>query len=405
MIVLKLAWRNIWRNKRRTLITISSIFFAVILSSLLMSIKDGMHKHMIQSTVGTYYGYIQINHSEYTIDNVLDNGFIFSDELRRSLNDISDIDGYIPRIESFALAATDDQNKGTLVVGTDLKSEKEFTGIAKKVIKGTFLTPGDNGVLVGKGLAEYLKINQGDTLILIGQGYHGASAAGKYPVRGIIAFGSPELSKQLVLMSLESAQKLYSCPGVITQINIWPKNNNHSNDLLAKLQSAAGEHMDVRIWEEVMPEISKMLEADKAEGYVFIFILYLVISFGIFGTILMMLIERSYEFGMMVSIGMKRIKLAVMVWIEALTLSLTGAAAGILGAIPVCYYFYINPIKFGGDISKTFEEYGFEAIMKASMDVNIFINQAIIIAILSSLLSAYPFFRILKMNPLNAMKV
>jgi len=404
MIVFKMAWRNIWRNKRRTYITMASIFFAVILSSFMMSIKEGMYAQMIDSTIGNYTGFIQINTSAFTEDHLLDDGMEFTESIITILDLESKISHYIPRIENFALAAGADQTKGSMVIGTDIEKERQATELHKRVIDGTYLSKSDEGVLVGKGLAEYLKVKAGDTLVLLSQGYHGSSAAGKFPIRGIVTFGSPELSKQLVILTLENAQQFYSCSGIVTQINIWPEDDKLDKSMLSRLEKSFDDDLDVRTWKEVLPEVSDMIEADKVEGYVFMFILYLVISFGIFGTLLMMLIERMYEFGMLISIGMKRSKLALMVWFEAVALTLAGAMLGILGAVPICYYFNLNPIKFGNEIEKMFEEYGFEAVMRTSLDLNIFLEQAVLIVLVSSILSLYPFMKILRMNALSAMK-
>ncbi len=367
-----------------------------------MSIKEGMYSLMIQSAVGSYSGYLQINTSDFTSDGTLDNGFVFTQAMSDDLNGIKSQIKAIPRIENFALSAYGDKTRGTLVLGTDIIAEKELTQIDERIISGSCLSRNDKGVLLGKGLAEYLNIAVADTIVLLGQGYHGTSAAGKFAVKGIVSLGSPELSKQLVVMDLGNAQQLYSAPGVITQLNIWPSEDAGLQTSKTLLAGIVGNEMDIRTWKEVMPEIDKMIQADRVEGYVFMFILYLVISFGIFGTLLMMLVERAYEFGMLLSIGMKRMSLAFMVWLEALFLSLAGAMIGIAGAIPVCYYFNQNPIRFGDEFNEMFEEYGFEPIMKASMDLGIFFEQALIIAALSSILALYPVLKIFTMNILSS---
>ena len=152
-----------------------------------------------------------------------------------------------------------------------------------------------------------------------------------------------------------------------------------------------------------MPELRKMIDADKAEGYVFMFILYLIVSFGIFGTSLMMLAERRYEFGVMISLGMKKSMLALTVWFEMIALSLLGALSGMIAAFPICLYYNINPIKLGGDMTEMLEEYGMEAVLQFSIDSGIFTTQAIIVFLLASIISIYAFVKILNFNPIKEM--
>ena len=173
----------------------------------------------------------------------------------------------------------------------------------ERVVEGTYLTEGENGALIGNGLAEYLQIGVNDTIVLIGQGYHGSSAAGKYPIQGIVRFGSPELSKQVVFLPLQVAQQLYGLEERVTNIVLQPKNTLQTNQLVQSLQQKLGNDYDIMNWQEMAPELVNMIETDRKEGYVFMFILYLVISFGIFGTVLMMLAERRHEFGVLVAIG------------------------------------------------------------------------------------------------------
>jgi ABC-type antimicrobial peptide transport system permease subunit len=136
------------------------------------------------------------------------------------------------------------------------------------------------------------------------------------------------------------------------------------------------------------------------------FILYMVIGFGIFGTMLMMLAERLHEFGVLIAVGMKRLRLASMVLIEVVIISLMGAFIGMIGAFPVCSYWYFNPIRFDteGDMGKMYEEYGLEPVLQASLEPFVFAQQAAIVALMASIIAIYPFLRILRMNAIDAMR-
>lgn len=403
-MIFKLAWRNLWRNKRRTFITMASVFFAVVLSTLMSGFKEGSYNGMIDSMVGSYTGFAQIHAIGYWDEKTLDNSLEITDSLEQLLADNENIEDYLPRIESFALAATEVKTKGAMVVGIDVEKEQQYNGLNERVIRGAYLSSSDEGAMVGKGLAAYLGLDVGDTIVLFGQGYHGSTAAGKYPIKGIVTFGSPELSKQLVFLSLPQADLLYSTEGHVSSLVLKLDDPENSTEIITELREVLPNDFEAMDWFELVPELNNMIETDRKEGYIFMFILYMVISFGMFGTVLMMLAERRHESGVLVAIGMKRKKLAAMVWMEVMIIAILGSFFGMFGAFPVCLYYHINPIHFGDEVAKMMEEYGMEAVLQTSIDPEIFITQGLIVAIIASIIAIYPLVNLLKLNAIKAMR-
>lgn len=405
-MLIRLAYRNIWRNKRRTAITLMSVFFAVILSTLMMSMKEGMYARMMNSMVGAFGGYVQVQSEDYLPDRSLDDALPLTDELEAIINGTARVSGHVPRIESFALSASDETTKGAMVVGIDPERETAYTDMAERISEGAYLATDDRAVLIGAGLAKYLKLGVGDTIVLMGMGYQGSTAAGKYPVKGLVKFGSPELSKQLVIMPLREAQWFFGAQDMVTNIVVLIDNPDHAKRITADLGKTLPNGLVAKDWEILMPDLKNMIETDRVEGYVFMFILYLVISFGIFGTMLMMLAERMHEFGVLVAVGMKRWRLAVVFWLEVVMLSLLGAVLGIIGAIPVCGWFYFFPITFGDgeEFAKMFEEYGMEPVMQSTLEPMVFVTQAALVATITSLIALYPMMRLLRLKAIEAMR-
>jgi putative ABC transport system permease protein len=404
-MILKLAWRNLWRNKRRTAITLASVFFAVILATLMMSIKYGVYKNMTESMVASYTGFVQIHANGYWESKSIDDAFVLSDSLKDIINSNPKVTGMVERIEGFVLSATDSTTKGAMVVGTDPKAEMLMTQMNERVVEGEYLDGADNAVMLGQGLADYHHISVGDTLVLLGQGYHGTNAAGKYPIKGIVKFGSPELSKQLVILPIEQAKIFFGKEGSITNLVVLMDDASDATSLAKSIGAEVDERYEVMAWPELVPDLVNMIEADKVEGYVFMFILYMVISFGMFGTVLMMLAERKHEFGVMVAIGMKRSKLAAVVFFETIIISVIGAFLGILGAFPVCASLYYNPIPFGGEeAGQMMEDYGMEPVIQTSIEPHVFLDQAMIVALVAMIIAIYPFLSILKINANKAMR-
>ncbi|MCI5080091.1 MAG: ABC transporter permease [Saprospiraceae bacterium] len=405
MMIFKLAWRNIWRNRRRTLITAASILFAVLFASFMEALQKGAWNNMISNVVNFYFGYVQIHEDGYWEEQSLEKSFQLKDSMLLLPEQFPAIKAVIPRIESFALASTGEQTMGTLVVGIDPDAENQMTGLQERLTTGNYIEAQDQSVLIAEGVAENLKLGIGDTLLLISQGYHGVNAAGKYPVAGIVSFASPELNKQLVYLPLAEAQWFYGAEGMITSLAL--KLDNQGD--IAPLMAALPAHIDtsryeVMDWKQMMPDLLEAKALDSAGNVVVYFILYMIIGFGILGTILMMTKERMYEFGILTAIGMKRALLSISVWLEILLLAMLGSLAGILVSMPIVWYFKVNPIRFGGDYASTLEKFGFEPIFPAEFDVTIFLMQAMIVLILTAILALYPIWKIYRLKAVEAMR-
>ncbi len=404
MWLIKFAWKNMWRNRNRTTITMAAVFFAVILSVLTNSLQEGVFDNLIKNVVSFYSGYIQVHKNGYWDEQILDNTFEGSDQLESQILQQNNVEAVAPRLESFALASSDSLTKGCMVIGINPAKENSITDLGNKVIKGEYLTENDTGVLLAEGLARRLKLNLADTLVLIGQGYHGAMAVGKYHIKGILKFGSPDLNDQSLYLSLPAAQELYSAENMLTSYVIDLENPDILDPTAARLRSTLGENYEAMTWEEMMPEVIQHIKTDKGSMAIIQGVLYMLIGFGIIGTLLMMMVERKYEMGMLVAIGMKKVKLMQLLMIESILTVFSGCILGILASIPIVLYLYRYPIRFKGEMAEVYEEFGFEAIFPTSTDPKIFLNQGLIVLILALVLSLYPIIKIARLNPVTAMK-
>ncbi len=399
----KIAWRNLWRNKKRTLITVASVFFAVFLALLMRSMQLGSYDSMEENTIKNSTGYIQIHQMGYWEDKTINN--IFSDDaISASLKDVPNISMSIPRLESFSLGSSGSNTKGIAVIGTDPETESKASGLEKKLIEGEYLKKGDNGVLLVVNLAKFLKLGIGDTITLISQGYHGVTSAGVYPVRGIISFPSTMMNNKLLYMDLEQAQYFYGAPNMLTSISIMLHNPKKlASDTLA-IREMIGPGYEIMEWKEMNPEVVQGIESDNISGMFMLGILYVVVGFGILGTMMMMTLERKREFGVMVSVGMQRHKISIIVFIETLCIALIGIVAGIIGATPLMYFFHLNPIQLHGEAAKAMLDMNVEPVMPFALDLSIFYNQAIVVLVLTILAVLYPLIVIQRFNVLSAVR-
>jgi len=336
---------------------------------------------------------MQLFTEDYHDNKSINNTFEYNDSIQQIIIANEEVTHFTERLEDFALASSDEFTRGSLIIGINPESENLVTNLAKWVDQGSYLTENDNGVLVAIDLAKYLKIGVGDTLVLYGQGFHGVMAAGLYPVRGILKFPSPELNKQFVYMELNTSQVFFSAPNRLTSIVMMIKDHYHLSEAMKWLKKEIKPPFMVMSWAELQPELVSMIEGDRAGGVVMKGILYMIITFGIFGTILMMISERSRELGVMIAIGMQRFRLGTILFLETLFIGLIGAVAGIVGSIPLAYYFYKNPIPLAGSAAETMIEMGIEPYMYFSMQPNVFYIQAITVFFITLIIALFPIYK------------
>ena len=401
---IKLAWRNIWRNKRRTLITIASIFFGVLLSTFMTSMQEGSYDQYITAIVNSYSGYIQIHKKGYWDDKVINNSFEFTDSVKGELNKVEKITCYAPRLENFALASTEDITKGVMIIGIDPAKENEITNISGKLQDGRYLEKSDNGVLLGSALAKFLKLQINDTIIILGQGYHGSGAAGKYPVRGIIRHPAPEMDRLLVYMDIANCQELFSAQQMLTSVVIMVKDNDDVPPVKQELAAFLGDDHEVMDWEEMNQLLLKQIESDRGSGMIMKGVLYMIIAFGILGTIMMMMAERKKEFGVLIAVGMRKYKLIMTLILETVFIGMVGVITGIAASIPLVYYFLHNPIPLTGQAGEMMLQMGFEPAMFFSIAPGVFYQQALIIFIFTLFIGLYPVFNIRRLQVMNALR-
>lgn len=404
----KLAWRNIWRNKRRTLITLAAIAFAVFLASFQVSFQKGAWDNIIDSSVNMYFGYAQVRGYGYTEEQTLDKAFFLDDKLNNLNVSVDQIKYTVPRLESFALASHEESTTGVLVVGIDPVAENRMTGLSDKLKEGEYLEENDEAVFVASGVAKKLNLGVGDTLVIISQGYRGVNAAGKYPIKGIFEFGLPDLNKRLVYLPLPIAQDFFGAENLATTLALKIEDREEvPQAIFAVNEELQSEDYEIKSWQELIPELLEARQLDEAGGYLILALLYLIIFFGLFGTILMMTKEREYEFGVLTAIGMSRYKLFGTIWIETLLLGLLGSVLGILLSIPLCHYVATHPIdisSFGEGAAEAYEKFGIQPILQGTFEWGIFFDQALIIFIATTLLALYPLGTIMRLKPVEAMR-
>lgn len=404
-LVWTLAWRNLWRNKRRTAITVSSVVMAVLLATVVGSMQQGQYDQMIENSVGRFIGHIQIQAAGYLDEPLLEHSLeadssMFADWARHP-----DVAAVVPRLETFLLLAGEGRSRAAMVLGIDPAAESALSDPATKIASGRMLdSASDPGMLLGTELARFLNVTVGDTLVVLGSGYQGLSASGLVPVAGILSFGIAELNESIAYMGLGSIQALTGMEGRFTSVPIKLNRPSGSLTFARELQAELPSGTVALDWTALMPDLVQAIQADRGSSTIILLILYVVVGFGIFGTVLMMTAERRYELGVMMSIGTSRRRLAGMLAVEMSMITILGTLIGILTALPVIVYFNRNPLRFSGEMAAAIEEFGMEPWIRFSLDPGIPLMQGAIILVITLLIAAHPLRHVRRLNPVAAMR-
>lgn len=401
--IIKIAWRNLWRNKRRTFITVSSIFFGVIFSALMGSMQEGSYQKMIENVARFYAGHAQVQHKDYPDNQSINNSFVPSDSLIQNLSQTKGIEMVVPRLESFALASSGNQTEGVMILGVNPELEDRMTELSDKVVEGTYFAESSH-VLAGKELADNLGIAAGDTLVMISQGLHGVSAFGKYAVAGLFSHPNPELNRRLVYLPLAEARYFYQAFDHVTSLALVASSQKTMDKAIPKVKQELGEDHVLRTWQEMFPAIVQQIQSDRASALIMKLILYMVIGFGILGTVVMMMAERRQEFSVMVAVGMFRSKLALMLLLEILWMGIMGVTAGFIGSFPVIGWFVNHPVPIGGQAGEWMKNIGFEPYMYFAWEIGVFLQQVLVVFVLTILVSFYPFIKAFKVSAVVGLK-
>jgi ABC-type lipoprotein release transport system permease subunit len=403
--MVKLAWRNIWRQKRRTLLTSGALAIAMLLALFTRSMQEGSYAHNLDNATRFYSGYLQLQHPDFSKNQSIDKLLPANNRFFEQIESIPGVTEIVPRIESFALGAAGDKSKGVMVMGVDPQREDSYSGLASRVADGRYFSSDDEqSVLIGSGLAAYFKLRPGDEIALYGQGYHGTTAAGLFTIAGIVNFPNKQIDARIVYLPLKTAQELYVTG---EQVSAWVLHGRDVRSIPQLEQDARrvmGDAVKVRNWGDISPELEQQIALDRVSGQFMILVLYGVVGFSLFATIVMMTLERQREFAVMLATGMPRGKLQFISVLETFFLALTGVVMGLTITTPILLWFHAHPIPLSGEIAFTMEEMGFDPIIPFSLAPELFIGQIGIVLGLLALCACYPLLRIGRLRIMQAMK-
>ena len=407
-----MAWRNVWRNPRRTWLTVSAICFACVVLIFMLSFQFGSYETMINSSVKINTGYIQVQA----------NGYFDKQNIRRAINDpepvvqmisnIAQVEAMTVRARTFSLVSSENRTYGAMVVGIDPVHEAAVSTLKQLVRKGTFLpeNPGsDNSgkALIGSLLARNLKVGVGDELTILGQGKDGSVAAVILTVCGIFESGIDAFDRNTLHIPIKTFQTVYSMGGAVHEIIV----NVHSlhdvgavkKEIINGLKNIPEEKsLVVMDWDELVPGLTQSIRIDLTMGIIFWFLLVVIVAFSILNTFLMAIFERTREFGVMMAIGTTPQRLVKLLLYESNFMTIVGVGLGIIIGCGLTGIFQIYGIDMSGS-SEILKQYGMSGRIYPSLSFITALAGPLLVWVITIAVSLYPAFKIKRLRPVEAM--
>jgi ABC-type lipoprotein release transport system permease subunit len=406
MLFFSMAWRNVWRNRRRSLLTVVAIALGLAFNIFMRAIGDGFHDQMVDNSVRAEIGHIEIHRLGYRDDPGLNKTLADVGKVAQAIRSLPGLRGYSLRVLGSGLASTSENSNGVQILGVDPAEEQTVTTIQNAIVRGRYLSVDEQRpILVGDRLASRLKVSLDDKVVLLVQAADGSMGAQLFRVSGIFRSGSPEMDEGVVFILRSDAQNLFSLGDRVTEAALLLNSSRQVRADLATLKAnLAGEPMEILPWWEVEPFLQQFIQIDDAFFYIIVLIFFIVISIGILNTIMMSIFERVREFGVMMALGTKPRQIIKLVVEEALALGLVGIAVGSLIGSALTQYFArhgINLSSFsagaaalGITSSRVFSE-----LTVANL---LYSNLAVLIVVM--LVALYPAFYAARLRPVEAIR-
>jgi putative ABC transport system permease protein len=404
-----MAWRNIWRNPRRTILTISAVAFAGLLLVFMLSFQFGSYETMINTSVKIHTGHLQIQAAQYREKQSI--RYVVSDlpTISAVLENIPRIAAYTYRGQAFSLVSSAKRTYGAMVTGIDPAGETGVSRLKSLIRQGAFLSEADTDqALVGSLLARNLQVRTGDELTILGQGRDGSIAATVVNVKGIFSSGIDEFDRSALQIPLKTFQEVYSMRGMAHEVVIVARSLSDVGRIKRTIQKDLSslnnaQRLAVLDWDELMPGLRQSIEMDLISGLIFYMLLVLVVAFSILNTFLMAIFERTKEFGVLMAIGTTPGRLTKILLIESMTMTAIGITAGIIIGSLLTLYFQTHGLDISG-ASELLSQFGITGRIYPKLSWISAASGPTAVLIITFLAALYPALKVRKMKPVEAMR-
>jgi len=402
---LLMAWRNLWRNTRRSILTISAIVFATALLVFMLSFQFGAYDDMIDSSVRLSTGHVQViapgYHDKPRMRDVVANPL----DIEAAAVPLPQVDNLTMRAEASILASGESRSKGLLLTGVIPDRERDLSLVPGQIIEGRYLQGGDRAVgVIGSLAARNLQVGIGDDCVFLGSGRDGSIAASVVQIVGIYKSGINEFDRSTMQIPLAEFDEVFSMNGAVHRVVLTLENLSATYQAAPALQNdPRTEGLQVMTWDELTPGLRQSIELDLVGGVIMYFILVVVVAFSILNTFFMAIFERKKEFGVLMSIGMKPRRLVKLMLLESMSMTGVGLALGIVVGIAIT----LAGSHWGigmGDSSEFMAQYGMPERLYPKLTLLSVVLGPLLICAVTFLTALIPVLKIPRLHPVEALR-
>jgi len=403
-MIASISWRNVWRHKLRSSVILAAVAIGICAGVFSWSFYKGMMNQRVETAIATEASNIQIHQKGYTEDPDIKKYIIDGAQIIEDISKYEGIKGVSGRILSNAMATSAEQGTGVLIVGIDPAQEKKVTNISERMAAGKYFEGVNrNPIVIGKKLSEKLKIKERSKIILTLQQTDGTLTKAQFRVAGIYDITNMMYEEMNVFVKAEDLAEIIQIdPKACHEIAVKLADNSREVEMYNLLKPQFST-LDVKGWREIMPEVSLAEESIDVSMIVFMIVILVGLCLAIINTMLMAVLERIKELGMLMAIGMNRKRVFNMILLETVFLTLSGTFVGIVIASLLSLYFGHTGIDLSMG-TEVYESMGYDSFIYPALSANIIIKVAIMVIIASILSALYPAFKALKLKPADAIK-
>jgi putative ABC transport system permease protein len=402
----ELAWRNIWRQPYRAALSLVSIAAASTITVFLLALQQGGYGTMEESVLRLVDGFAQVQPPGYVADPDLRKAIDDPAALIADLESVPGVAAAAPRAETYGILSNGSRSYGSGVVGVSAAEERKVTSLAATIVEGRYLESHDtDAVVVGSRLARNLKVGVGDKLTLLGAAADGSVAADILTVRGIFDTGAPEIDRQLIEIPLARFQSDFGMEGRVNVVALGGHKLSQIQSALPALRAVAGQHgLVVRSWTEIEPAFHDVILLDASFSLLLYASLVVIVVFIILNTLLMSVLERTREFGMLLAVGMRPNQIGRMIWLELLFLAGTGSLFGIaVGSAITAEIESHGGIPFSG-AEALFAQWHMPSTLYPQLSLTSALAGPLAIAFAIAVAGLVPYSRVRRLEPVSAMR-
>ena len=407
MMLLKIAWRNLWRNKRRSIIILTSVAVGVACIMLNDSLGRGMMEQMLENQIRSNVSHIQIHKAGFNDNKIIQSYVPNHQEVENILENSSFVKFYSKRVVSAGLLSSANASSGIVLMGIESDKEKNITSINSKIVEGRYLSGKSNEIVIGKEMAEKLEVELGDKVVAVASSLDGSVSTELFRVVGIYKSSSSAFDKIYAYISLSNAQKMLNLQDNFSEFAIIvekPKaTDNYKDTLFKKIYSKGFEkEIEILTYKDLLPLMIMYIDLYDQMIIVFYMIIIIAILFGVINVMLMSVYERIREIGVLMSIGMKSRRIFAMILLEAFVLGLVGSIMGFgLG------FLAFIPLSNGLDLSifaRSLASMGIDTVIYPIINFNVVLNSILLMPLSTVVGACYPALRAIKLQPTDAMR-